>query len=359
MNIKDEHKELPWIVAKDSPWGIDLLDLRPISQTMLSTSKDPRMAENAVSYSNEDGSSFWGQVPQSSRRVEVSLSYSILGQLYPGVLFFPDTMDHKWAIYFDGKLIYFIRSWRREVFAIAETRQMDNKLIIDTIQGYFVDDDEEPTFTEAVAHYLILSHALNELAPVPLDNTLKEDTYTAGLWAFSLCGTKGIVGVFDNTIRIAPQKALCTHSLLHLAIARNNIEAIEHYLAQGYDINAQAGDGLTTLHWALTPSTLTYLLQRGANPDVPSREGATPIMNAVQANNMEQLTILLDAGANVNAQDYRGFTALHRASEMGKAQLVRLLLDRGADKAIEAEGYTALSLAEIVKNKEIIEILKK
>jgi len=53
-----EEKDLPWIEASQNPWNIKLLDLRPISQTMLSTSKDPLMATNAVSYSGEDGTIF-------------------------------------------------------------------------------------------------------------------------------------------------------------------------------------------------------------------------------------------------------------------------------------------------------------
>jgi hypothetical protein len=34
---------LNWIEASENPWGIRLLDLRPITQGMLSTSQDPQM----------------------------------------------------------------------------------------------------------------------------------------------------------------------------------------------------------------------------------------------------------------------------------------------------------------------------
>ncbi len=39
----------------DNSWNIELLDLRPITLSMVSTSKDPQMAANAVSYGGEDG----------------------------------------------------------------------------------------------------------------------------------------------------------------------------------------------------------------------------------------------------------------------------------------------------------------
>lgn len=358
MNTNEENKELPWIAAADSPWGIELLDLRPIAQAMLSTSKDKRMAENAVSYGGEDGSSFWGQMPQDTRKVEMSLSYPIQNKLYPGILFTPHTMEHKWAIYFDGQFIYFVRSWLREVYAVAETRQSNNQLILENIQGHFFDVEEDAKSTEAIAHFLLLTHALDELAPVPLMNDMKDTTYVAGLWSFSLCGNMGLVGVFDNELRIAPRKEMCTHSLLHLAVADNNIDAVKKYLAEGYDMHTPAGDGLTPLHWTLNAETLSELLKLGANPNVRSREGATPIMNAVQSENIEQLKILLEAGADINAQDNRGFTSLHRAAEMGKSEIVKYLLQHGADRNIVAQGYTALALAEVVKNEEIINILK-
>lgn len=359
MSNTEEIKELPWIAPENTPWGIEVLDLRPISQAMLSTSKDPRMAENAVSYGKENGESFWGQTPESARKIEANLVLPLEAKLYPGVLFSPSQMEHKWAIYFDGKLIYFIRSWHREVYAIAETKQENNKLIITSIQGYFVSEEEEPDFTEAIAYYLLMSHALNQLVPAPLPIELKENTYGAGLWAFTSFGNMGIVGTFDYQIRIESDRPLRSHSLLHLAVAWNDLSAIERYIAEGYDIHALAGDGLTPLHWALTPETLRKLLELGSNPDVPSAEGATPIMNEVQSENMIHLQILIDAGADINAQDVRGFTALHRAAEMGKMDFVKYLLAKGADKMIEAQGYTALSLAEAMKHEEIIKLLKE
>lgn len=359
MSNKEEIKELPWIAPKNTPWGIEVLDLRPISQAMLSTSKDPKMAENAVSYGRENGESFWNQMPESNRKIDVNFSLPIDGKLYPGVLFSPSVMEHKWAIYFDGNLIYFIRSWHREIYAVATTTQNENQLIISNIQGYFLDEEEDVEFTEATAYYLLMSHALNQLVPAPLPIDLKENTYGAGLWAFTAFGNMGIVGTFDYNVRIESDRPLHSHSLLHLAVAWNDLLAIEQYVAKGFDIHALAGDGLTPLHWALTPESLKKLLELGANPNVCSAEGATPIMNEVQAENMVQLQILLEAGADVNAQDGRGFTALHRAAEMGKKDFVMYLLDKGADKTIEAQGYTALSLAEAMKHEEIIKLLKK
>jgi ankyrin repeat protein len=100
------------------------------------------------------------------------------------------------------------------------------------------------------------------------------------------------------------------------------------------------------------------LLELGVNPDSPSAEGATPLMNAVQSNKLPHVSLLLEAGANVNAIDNRGFTSLHRAAEMGHLDIVITLLKSGADKKISSNGHTALSFAEMRGHEEIINVLR-
>lgn len=99
-------------------------------------------------------------------------------------------------------------------------------------------------------------------------------------------------------------------------------------------------------------------LDRGACVDVRSDQGATPLMNAVQAASMESTKLLLDRGADANARDGRGFTALHRAAEMGLADIVRLLLDRGATVEVDAEGRTPRSLAEGRDRNDVLAMLQ-
>ena len=78
---------------------------------MISSSNDPVFAENALSYAAEDGQVFWGMKPGNKKRSLVDLKYAIDGKLHPGVLFSPDCMEHKWAIFYDGLYIIVVRSW--------------------------------------------------------------------------------------------------------------------------------------------------------------------------------------------------------------------------------------------------------
>ncbi len=352
------HDQLPWIEARDNPWGIRLLDLRPISQHMLSSSKDPEMAANAISYSQDDGLTFLQQVPLVQKSINTNFSFSIDHKLEHGVLFIPSTMEHKWAIYFHENKLLFIRSWLRQVVVVAETLQKDNELIVQRITGEFT-EEESPKFTEAILKFLIHSHVLNEVVPAPIPKALQENLEAAGMWAFSTYGNMAHLGHFESEVAYQTEFPLRSHSLLHIAIARGDLAQVEAELQTGANINALAGDGLSTLQWAMAtdPNILEYLLETGADPNTLSTEGATPIMSAVQSNKLAHLNLLISYKGNVNAQDYRGFTALHRAAEMGHIEITKALLEQGADKNIASEGHTALSLAEARNNVEIIKIL--
>lgn len=359
QNSSNTKFDLTWIEAADTPWNVKVLDLRPISQVMLSSSENASMASNALSYGQDDGTSFIGKKPQSKRMITANLVFRTDGKLLPGALLIPSSMENKWAIYYHDNRLIFIRSWMREVFVVADTVQEENKLIVTKITGDFAGEDTED-YTKSALAFLIHSHALGEIVPVPIPDWLKSDTDTnaAGLWTFSTYGNMAHYGYFDTDFNYSSDNPLRSHSLLHIAIARGNKKEINKQLELGVDINALAADGLSTIHWAVDPNILEFLIQKGGDPNALSVQRATPLMNAVQSNEEKNVQVLLNHNANVNAQDHRGFTALHRAAEMGHKKLVQMLLDHGANKNVEAEGHTALSLARMREESEIIKILE-
>ena len=84
-------------------------------------------------------------------------------------------------------------------------------------------------------------------------------------------------------------------------------------------------------------------------PDVPDREGYTPL---ICSKNLEICQLLLDMGANIDAVNGYGETSLHRCRDLEK---VKFLVERGADvNARDNHGRTPLHLA---KNLEIIRVL--
>lgn len=357
--LPTEENTLPWIEASDNQWGIKLLDLRPISQTVISTSQDQKMAENAISYGGSNGTEFWGIKPKNDKTIIANLILPIEGTLEPGVLFAPQTMAQKWAIFFDGMYLIFVRSWLREVFVIAKTTQNNNQLIIENIIGEFSENESEE-FTKSTLVFLLASYGLNEILPAPLPKFLENNSEKTGYWAFSLYGNKADFATFDESYFPKLRAPLRTHSLLHIAVAQSDIKEIENQIRKGVDINSLAGDGLASLHWSManeTTDSIKKLLELGADVNIRSKQGATPLMNAVQANKLQHLNLLIKEGAYVNAKDDRGYSALHRAAEMGHIEAVKILLQNKGDKNIETEGNTPLSLAISQNHKEIIDLL--
>jgi hypothetical protein len=81
----------------------------------------------------------------------------------------------------------------------------------------------------------------------------------------------------------------------------------------------------------------------------------TPLISAVNSDNVEIAKLLIDAGADLNVQDIRGNTALLRTlstpyTNEAKTEIAKLLIDAGADLNVRnKKGKTALMLA--IENK--------
>jgi ankyrin repeat protein len=351
-----------WLEANDNPWGVPVLDIRPVALRMLSTTGDSHCAENALSYFRDDGTSFIGVAPAVSRTISGGIRFRIDRMLADGALFIPREMEHKWAIYFHRGQILFVRSWLRQVIVVAEVNAdaTASSAEITTLRGAFVADDEQPSYTRRVADYLLRSHALNMISPAPLPAGMDADIQGAAYWCFSCFGNRAHFATTHELVLPVPDQPLRTDSLLHMAVARGDAGAVKSQLDAGIPTDLLASNGLAPLHWSvgLDDTAMTVLLlERGSPIDVRSDEGATPLMNAVQSRSAVKVTFLLDRGADPNATDRRGFTALHRAAEMGELQIVQLLLSRGALPHPEAQGVTPRSLAEMQGQKAIVRLL--
>jgi len=359
-SARNQTSEVRWLDSADNPWGVPVLDVRPVTLGTMSTSADRRCAENAISFMQDDGTSFIGAQPVGTRTVAAGLRFPIDQRLADGALFIPTEMEHKWAIYFHRGQMLFIRSWLRQVQVVAQTQAQGDSIEVTTVRGAFVADDEESSFTIRVLDFLLRTHALDIVYPAPLLPGMQAGPRKAAMWCFSQFGNRAQFATSHEFPRTSPKQPLRTSSLLHMAIARGQVDAVRSLLDAGWPTDLLAADGLAPLHWALVrddTAILSLLLERGSSIDVRSAEGVTPLMNAVQKRDVEKVAFLLGHGADANARDQRGFTALHRAAEMGELRIVHSLLDHGAFPHPEAGGHTPLSLAQGRDEKEIVKLL--
>ena len=105
-------------------------------------------------------------------------------------------------------------------------------------------------------------------------------------------------------------------------------------------------------------------LVKSDNVDINSQNNGlgTFLTMAAYMGNVEIIEILLDNGARINQTSFNGLTPLMNAVISRNPAAVKLLVERGADISLETRrkegGVTAKSLAEVIGNHEIIDILE-
>ncbi|HET9272543.1 MAG TPA: ankyrin repeat domain-containing protein [Vicinamibacterales bacterium] len=107
-------------------------------------------------------------------------------------------------------------------------------------------------------------------------------------------------------------------------------------------------------------TTMKLLVERGADPNLPTLAGTTPLMAAAGVNwvvaqtyteslqaRYDAVALCLELGADVNAANSMGLTALLGAVNRGSNDIIELLVKRGARVDVkDKEGRTALRWAE-------------
>ncbi|WHO39086.1 ankyrin repeat domain-containing protein [Sphingobium sp. AP49] len=113
------------------------------------------------------------------------------------------------------------------------------------------------------------------------------------------------------------------------------------------DVNS----GETALHIVIARrdnSWLTFMLAKGANPNLADNNGTTPLLLAVQNRFEEGVRTLLTHNAQVDKTNGSGETPLIRAVQLRDIGIVRLLVAQGAnpDKRDTIAGMSARDYAQ-------------
>jgi ankyrin repeat protein len=124
------------------------------------------------------------------------------------------------------------------------------------------------------------------------------------------------------------------------------LDILKKTIAGGADINQQAQSGRTALTFAAGNNNMEvaeYLLQSGADTEIPENYGRTPLLWVARENgNAEMAALLIKYGADVNARDRFGDTPLVLASWRGFSGIVNLLLDSNAEVVITGDNSEEL-----------------
>lgn len=118
-------------------------------------------------------------------------------------------------------------------------------------------------------------------------------------------------------------------------------------------VNARnVGTGESALHIVTERRDLTwlsFLLGRGARPDIADQDGVTPLQLAARLGFIEGIEALAEAGATIDVTNDSGETPLMAAVHRRDVAMIRLLLAKGAnpDRA-DNSGRSARSYAELM-----------
>jgi ankyrin repeat protein len=180
-----------------------------------------------------------------------------------------------------------------------------------------------------------------------------------------------------------PNAALLAGETPVMVAARSGYpDIVELLLAKGAKPNGHGARGQTALMWAVAekhPEVVKVLLAHGV--DIQARSdvwkevmavpphsildynraiphgGETALMFAAREGDLTSAKLLVAAGANVNDQDAWGVSATVLAVHGGYRELAEYFLEKGADQNQAAAGFTALHVAIMRRDEEMVSAL--
>ncbi|XP_051186589.1 uncharacterized protein [Lolium perenne] len=150
---------------------------------------------------------------------------------------------------------------------------------------------------------------------------------------------------------------------LHVAASNGNLEMCEFLIDElNLDVNAAAEHGLSPLICAIygtAPKRIVeLLLDRGAEPDIPSTEGVTVLhVLATKKDPFGIADLLLSRGANVDSMSPEG-TPLHFAAQCGNLEMMEVLLKYDANpNSLVQSSYAPLTMALLGSSLKCVELV--
>lgn len=231
----------------------------------------------------------------------------------------------------------------------------------------------------ALSRIPVLGPLLPQFSPVRIPEVDREGNSALALAACH--GHMDMVQKFIGATGKGPDASLTitmdaeTHSIRHI----NDQDNIGDSLTGGWqrlseasetDLEQQNSRGMTPLCLAVAygrADVARLLVERGAKVNHASNDRRTPLWLAAsmpayrpdtQSDSDAVLDLLLDSGADVNMPSARGETPLHAAAALGRLAAVKTLLQRKANiMACDRYGFSVLAHAALNGHADLVEYL--
>jgi len=187
-------------LGEGNPFNKRILDIRSLTQTMLSFTSDKKVAVLFNEQRNSIGEELIDVKLEGSKTISTHLVYPHNGSKMEGAGYKAKCMEDKWDIYFWNGIMYLTRSWTGEVIYKAQTNVSETNFTITKIEyseNKYTQAD--PSLVIDNVHFIVLSHAFGRPFPHRVPKTLIAEKEIA-LYSFNQFGHNCWYATYDKII---------------------------------------------------------------------------------------------------------------------------------------------------------------
>jgi hypothetical protein len=186
--------------GEGNPFNKRILDIRPFTQQMISTTKDHHVADLFLKSRASIGHEYVGFEFKNTISIDTQLLYPHNGNKIEGAGYKAKAMEDKWDIYVWNDIIYFVRSWNGDVGYKAFISYNDKSFTVYKIEfeGQTATNDEQSVAINNV-HFLILTLAFKAVQPHKIPEHLVTNEEIAA-YSFSSFGHNCWYATYDDVI---------------------------------------------------------------------------------------------------------------------------------------------------------------
>jgi hypothetical protein len=181
----------------DNPFPFRILDCRPLTHTVISTTKDRKIAETFNSLRKSNGRELTNQEITDSSIWNCDLRLPHNGSALEGIVFQADCMEVKWDIYIYDSIFLFSRSWSGNLIYRANAEVGKNEIKIRCVHAQSSD-----SMAVQNVYFLMASHAMNQVFPHSISSETPDNAMTIACESFALFGNRACYATYEDITKL-------------------------------------------------------------------------------------------------------------------------------------------------------------
>jgi hypothetical protein len=189
-----------WVEPHESPFRVRCVDCRPLSSTMVSTTRDVLVASSFHDLRRSNGERFRDTLPEDPVTVRCALQYPYLKGWTEGPLCKASQMEEKWDVFLFENTLYFARSWTGSLIFTASAALTQGKLLVERISADRAATGGDRVFIVRAVDFLIKSHLYHLAVPHPIPDGFPDDAERIALYSFGEYGRMASFATYEDTL---------------------------------------------------------------------------------------------------------------------------------------------------------------